>query len=191
MWAKLIPLWPQSAWLSAKRWQARAWCSTSPWTFAHSPSLWTPRARRPCPARSRRRPAHQPWGETWGAERSSSTKRSLNHLKPRTVILTRKPVRAPLSLVTNVRMSPKTRKVWKFTKAKHTRLLRRCEGHQLTLLLWCLPSGKVVGSYLATTVVKTCLLLIFAKKSPVKYSNVTRVRKYSTLKLSLRTTNKP
>ena len=66
------------------------------------------------------------------------------------------------------------------------------EGHHLTHLSPHLPSTrKVVGSSVAATVLRTLLLLIFAKKRLVKYSNVTSVRKYSTLKWSLRATNKP
>ena len=60
---KLTPLWPSSAWTSAKRWPARAWKSTSPSTLVPpSPSLLTPGIRCPWPwtARRKRRPAHPP-----------------------------------------------------------------------------------------------------------------------------------
>ena len=105
--------------------------------------------------------------------------------------LTRKPVYVPLFNLTNVRMFSEMKKVWRFTKEKHTRLfhlLKRCECRLLTLLLRFLQSRKVEESYLATTVVEICLLHTFARRNQWKLSNVTCVRKCSTVMMCLTAT---
>ena len=110
---------------------------------------------------------------------------------PRGYTIGKHAVRVPLFNVTNVRMFSEMKKVWRFTKEKHTRLfhlLRRCECRLLTLLLRFLQSRKVEESYLATTVVEICLLHTFARRSQWKLSNVTCVRKCSTVMMCLTAT---
>ena len=50
LWERKVPLWPPSAWVSARRWPARASPSPSPYPLAPpSTSPWPPTSRRSLP----------------------------------------------------------------------------------------------------------------------------------------------
>ena len=95
------------------------------------------------------------------------------------------PATFPCDQCDNVFKSEKSLKIHIGKGHKTAEKIRRSSSDPLS---WFLPLGKVVGPYLATTVVGICLLPIFAKRNQWKVSNVTGVRKCSTAKINLRIT---